>query len=152
MKDIDYAKLDPGCVNIVRYFNSIELRTKMCCEGHGTPNQSLFWVEFDKSIPDEAFHKFIHEHSRYAVMASGKVTRSFISNGHFYKQVFVSGEEGENVKYVWRYIVGNATAANLDVDTYTRMDNGEILWNGPSFVYISQHEEYKRKLKLESRI
>ena len=139
MKDIDYSKLDPGCVNIVRYFNSVGLTTSMCCEGHYTLNQSVFWVEFSKELTDEDIFNFMNNHLHYWVSFSGKIFKCFIPNGEFCKRALPIKD---GIKYRWRYIVGNSKAADQDVFIWKKMDKGEILWNGPSYVRLIDHERY----------
>ena len=144
MKDIDYSKIDKGCVAIVKYFNDVGLTTWMCCEGHNIPNMSMLWVEFDKSITDSYILHFMNNHSHKWVNDNGEVRSCFIPNGKFCKWA-VPSNDGQSIKYTWRYFVGNSKAACQDVETWTRIDKGEILWNGPSFVNLKAHEKAMRR-------
>ena len=63
MDKIDYSQIEEKCIPLVKFFNSIGLKTKYCCEGHEHSPNSKFFIIFDKSISDEKFINFIEKFS-----------------------------------------------------------------------------------------
>lgn len=57
MDNTPYDKIDPLCIPIVKFFNSIGLTTKFCCQGHEIGE--TFYIMFDESITDEQIYDFI---------------------------------------------------------------------------------------------
>lgn len=53
--DIEYDKLDPSVVDMVRYFNAHGLPTRMSCEGHNKTNMSMFWIEFASCVGESVY-------------------------------------------------------------------------------------------------
>lgn len=115
MKEIDYSKLDPGVIPMVRYFNEHGLPTRMSCEGHGILNMSLFWIEFDKSVTENDIIKFM--------MDRGDNPRTigctFCSNGRFGKRIFVMN--GKPYHY-WTYVASTKWAAESDLINWKKLD------------------------------
>ena len=116
----------------------------MCCEGHGIPNMSLFWVEFSRSVQKNDILNFMADHSHLWVDSFGEVRKSFVCNGWFTKCMWPKFST-MTMKSRWRYFVGNSEAADLDVADWEMIDSGKILWNGPSFVRLKDHEEAMRR-------
>ena len=53
---------DKACIPMVEFFNQEGLPTKMCCSGHGTINQSLFWISFTDTVTEEDIENFMLTH------------------------------------------------------------------------------------------
>ena len=69
---------DTDCIPLVAYFNSIGLKTTMCCQGHNNTNQCLFWIAFDSSVTEDDIRSFMHKHPQRLDKPN-----SFASCGHF---------------------------------------------------------------------
>ncbi|WP_458459284.1 hypothetical protein [Pseudobutyrivibrio sp.] len=123
MKEIDYSKLDEACIPLVRYFNSIGLETKMCCQGHDNPFQSLFWIEFSKNVSIKDIKNFIDNHS-YKIYnpKTKRIGKSELMCGWFCLRGLYNR---------WHYIAGSIEAADKDYEVWTNMDAGKVYWNGP---------------------
>ena len=129
---IDYSKLDPGVINLVKYFNEVGLKTSMSCQGHGITNMSVFWIEFSKSITESDIVDFMSKHSHMWIKHDKTVGKCFVSNGHFYKRLMLKGHDHDVPYYRWTYVVGTVEAANQDCELWKQMDQGVVFWNGPS--------------------
>ena len=57
-KDVE---IDDNCVQLVKYFNSIGLDTKFCCEGHNTWED--YNIMFEDYITDDIIFSFIEKYS-----------------------------------------------------------------------------------------
>lgn len=97
--------MDKGVIDLVRYFNSIGLKTYMSCEGHWPerPNMAHFWISFDKEVSDESIMAFKDAHCNL--------------NGWFVKMYInrIAGLE-------WRYFAANKEVAALDYKYFISLD------------------------------
>lgn len=59
---IEYEKLDPEVIPMVRYFNENGLTTWMSCQGHNRTNMSMFWISFHPSVTKEDIIRFCYQH------------------------------------------------------------------------------------------
>ena len=108
----DESGMDPGVIPLVNYFNRVGLKTIMSCQGHGTVNQSVFWIEFDPSVTEEDVIAFQRKHAR-------DYDGAFCSNGDFAWRFYLL--EGETYRSL-RYIVGTIVAANDDLKRWQEDD------------------------------
>lgn len=110
---IDYAKMEPECVGVVKYFNENGLPTEMSCQGHEQLRQSLFWVSFRPEVDGIAIAEFQQRHL--------DMRGHFCSCGHFGQRLFVFTDEtkGCPVTYtVWEYVASSYKAAQEDLRTW----------------------------------
>lgn len=103
--------MDKGCINLVEYFNSQGLKTRMSCERHwfpskDTPNMSLFWISFMPEVTDEQIIQFKLEHN--------------YPNGWFVKRLIGAGW------LEWRYIAVHKEIANLDYELLIGINKNKI--------------------------
>lgn len=118
MKQIDYEKLDPKCVDLVKYFNENGLRTFMCCQGHPEReypenlSMSMFWIEFHWSVSERAIGRFMKKHG--TVYPDGLV--AFWCNGAFVKRLEFKGMGS------YRYMAANPEAAADDLRRWKEDD------------------------------
>jgi hypothetical protein len=100
--------IDPGVVNLVDYFNSIGLPTRMSCEGHNKTNVSMFWIEFKKEVTEEDIEKFLNDLSaKYG---------SYALCGCFAMRIFPGPEY--TIRR-WRYMAATKIAADSDYSFFT---------------------------------
>ena len=97
--------MDKGVINLVSYFNSVGLKTKMSCEGHWPeqPNKGMFWISFDKSVTELDICNFINKHSP---------SNYYIGYGWFVLRL-INSEWKE-----WRYIAPNKEIAEIDYQQF----------------------------------
>ena len=88
--------MDNGVINLVNYFNSIGLKTRMSCEGHYPEliNMSLFWISFDQTVNQQDIENFMKTNSDM--------------NGWFVQRLI------PNYGLEWRYIAANKEVADID--------------------------------------
>lgn len=104
------VKIDNKCVPLVKYFNSIGLDTKYCCEGHN-PNEP-FTIMFEDYVTDEKIFSFIKQFSN-------KYDHTpFV--GKFVKWARKMGGE---IALNWVYIANTQECAEID---YLRMNSEEF--------------------------
>lgn len=60
---IDYTQIDPLCIPMIKYFNSIGLVTKFSCEGHDNLFYNKFQIIFDNCVTDKQIQDFIMRYS-----------------------------------------------------------------------------------------
>lgn len=117
---IDYSKLDRGCVDLVKYFNSHGLKTASSCEGHGKQYQRLFYITFRDFIDDLDIIEFQSQRL--------DERGNFCSNGHFAKRIFVysepvvGGGTTEVRHRVWEYVADSIESANADLERWMQKD------------------------------
>ncbi len=119
--EIDYSKLDPKCVEMVKFFNSHGLPTDMSCQGHDTTEQSLYWISFDETVHTMEVVTF---QSHYL-----NERGNFCAHGHFCKRLYLA-TEGElercgrkgTAYWCWEYVVGSPEAAKADLEAWLNMD------------------------------
>lgn len=58
--DGELCQIDIPCVEMVKFFNSIGMKTQFCCQGD---KLNKFHIIFDKSVSDESMTYFISEYS-----------------------------------------------------------------------------------------
>lgn len=102
----------------------------MFCQGHNKTNQSMFWIQFDKSVSKDDILNFMKHHSnKYG---------SFCSSGRFAKRIFGFRNRFNGVyekDESWNYFAATVDAAHNDLrmwkgDTYTYEEQtGKILKN-----------------------
>lgn len=56
LKNID---IDPLCLPLIEYFNSIGLTTKFSCQGHNCSLKNEFTIMFESNVSDEQIFNFI---------------------------------------------------------------------------------------------
>lgn len=135
---VDYRKmgLDPLVIPMVEFFNSRGLKTYMSCQGHESLRQSLFWIEFDKSVTEDAIVEFMWNHrTRFDTTEApekyrGKIgyDRWFISNGRIAERIMV-GVEGQRIRS-WIYVAASPDAALDDLITWRFAENCELYRGG----------------------
>lgn len=104
--------MDNGVVDLVNYFNSIELKTRMSCEGHYPEqiNMSLFWISFDKSVSQKDIEDFMKTKcDEYG---------SYLGHGWFVQRLI------PNYGSEWRYVAANKEIANIDYKIFKSMRPG----------------------------
>lgn len=79
MMKIDYTKIDPLCIPMVKFFNSVGLTTKHSCQGHDNHVNNKFYIIFADEISDKDISGFLKK-------LSIKFNRVLIA-GHFYKWI-----------------------------------------------------------------
>lgn len=61
-EDINYEEIDELCIPMVKYFNSIGLKTQFSCQGH-EGRYSSFDIIFDRCVTDDMICEFLEKHS-----------------------------------------------------------------------------------------
>ena len=56
---LDYNKIDPLCIPMIKYFNSIGLTTKYSCQGHNDGINKDFYIMFDSKVTDKNIEDFL---------------------------------------------------------------------------------------------
>lgn len=142
---IDYSKLDPLCVDIVKFFNRQGLATKMCCQGHNDTTQSLFYVQFEDDIVTDDILDF----QKRFLDSRG----SFCACGHFGKRVFLCSDykqgnerEGQVIE-IWEYVAGGFAAAEADLKRWTQMEAAGVERYTPEY-FVDTPRRGVRKMSL----
>lgn len=130
---IDYNELDPGVVEMVKYFNENGLKTIMSCEGHNDTNLSRFWIGF--TGPD--IEKKIVEFQRKHLDKLGQ----FCANGIFGTRIW-SHPTGSIVNY--EYTAAGKVAADADLKRWKEDDAGGNLM-GKIGQWYADNLEYLRE-------
>ena len=89
---IDYAKLDPLCVPMVKLFNAIGLPTFSSCQGHSKKvlGSSDYIIIFTEDVTDEMMENFINRVEIGLSKVSDRKGNSIVSlHGWFSKHVKV---------------------------------------------------------------
>ncbi|APR02576.1 TPA: hypothetical protein ACXDAY_002155 [Clostridium botulinum] len=98
------AEIDDNCISLIKFFNSIGLDTKFCCEGHKV--NEPFYIMFEDYIDDEQIVSFIENYSN-------KYDHTPFC-GKFVK--WVRKMKGE-IKFNWEYIAQDKVFAQKDYNT-----------------------------------
>ena len=109
-----YGNIDPLVEPMVEYFNSVGLKTRMSCQGHGIPNMSLFWIEFDPSVTEKDIVSFQRSH----LNKQG----GFPSNGRFVERILAWSTDRDGVDKRYQYIAANHEAADGDLRRWKTID------------------------------
>ena len=90
---------------MVEFFNSIGLKTHMSCSGHFhfDGRQSLFWIEFDKSVTEKDLEVFWNK------------VRPI--NGWFVNRLIPGPKYN---MHRWCYVAGNSWSAHQDLKKWKR--------------------------------
>lgn len=60
---IDWALIDRGARNMVRYFNNLGLKTRSSCAGHPGTRDKRFYIEFDPGTGEDKIRQFMRSHA-----------------------------------------------------------------------------------------
>ncbi len=121
-KIYEAAGLDPLVIPMVRFFNDNGLKTYMSCQGHEILYQSLFWIQFDKSVTKEDILRFMKRHlnKQGAFVSCGRFAKRLIG---FYRIDMLEYSHSEH----WEYIAASPAVADADLTRWER-DRGD--WKG----------------------
>ena len=104
--------LDPGVVNMVEFFCSHGLPTKMSCQGHNKTTMSMFWIEFSTSVTKDDIIRFQRKYLNEYGM--------FVSSGRFVMRVLAFANE---VRCSWEYMAASIEAADSDLHMWQHMES-----------------------------
>lgn len=127
MSKVDYSKLDPGVVPLVKYFNKNGLKTVMSCEGHDDHGSSMFWIEFDPKVTQKDLIKFQKKHTREYF--------GFCANGFFCKRFFLDMPDGSSDAQTisgYYYVAHDKDKAAQDL----------LLWNLHDLIGVEEGTEH----------
>lgn len=101
MEEINYSELDEKCIEFVKFFNEIGLKTTMCCQGHNNGNLHKYWISFSKQVTDDNIRQFIDSFPKpfYKAIYGEQIM------GKFIKIDFGVSKEGKDLAR-WRYEIG----------------------------------------------
>lgn len=101
--------MDEGVINLVKYFNSVGLKTYMSCEGHPERlSQHLFWISFDNSVTSSDIVNFVKNHS---------INNSCAIQGRFANRLCAILPNGEPW-FQWHYFAANKVDAQEDYEYF----------------------------------
>lgn len=91
--------MDKRVKSMVKFFNSIGLKTYMSCSGHFhlDGRQSLFWIEFDSSVTENQIINFYN-----LAQPRGWLVERILPGPKYNRKS-------------WCYVIGNSYAANKDL-------------------------------------
>lgn len=117
MAAYDPSVIDPLCLPLVEYFNSRGLPTRMSCQGHNDTNMSMFWIEFDETVGEDAILDFQVHHP-------SDMMGNFASDGRFAKRLYVAMDKDGILRPFssWHYFAATVAAAMEDLHKWQEMD------------------------------
>lgn len=122
----DFSECEAACIPLIKFFNSYGLPTEFSCQGHDSPQKSMFYIMFDSSVITADIILF---QSRYLNRVG-----HFVSCGRFSKRLTLltylpegnkhsAGAKGECKAYsVWEYTAATVEAADADLATWQAIE------------------------------
>lgn len=147
------VEIDSECVNMVKFFNEIDLKTSMCCQGHRNVDggRNSFFITFDKTVSDEQMLAFLKKVGKWKQIFpardrdNGGLKVSRIKrglNGWVYKRHYFINDK---LIKVWTYESSSTSVSNAIYEARRDFMIMDLVYNSKPGELEGLYRKYERR-------